>query len=49
MCWLYNPKFCDDELCIKNCDKCPVADKIFNAEAEQEEKLKKWIERLERE
>ena len=58
MCWLYNPTVCDNHECIKDCDKCSYADRVIELEdeeyskpiqdgaKEQKEKLKKWLERL---
>lgn len=50
--WLYNEKICEGHECIKDCDKCSYADKIFELEDEeyreneQDKKLNNWLERL---
>lgn len=55
--WLYNEKICEGHECIKDCDHCSYADKVFEGEEkhytktiyetdEQKEKLKKWLQRL---
>ena len=35
--WMYDPKFCDGEPCYKDCDNCPISEKILEAEQEQME------------
>lgn len=45
--WLYNPKFCDGEPCSTICEGCPVAEKIFeDEEDEQTRKLNAWLKMI---
>jgi len=33
----YTPSFCDGHYCCRDCEKCPIADKILEFEAGEEE------------
>ena len=36
--WLYDPDYCEGFPCYKDCDNCPVADRIFQDEEENDDK-----------
>lgn len=45
--WLYDPEYCDGQTCSTICDDCPVAEKIFeDEEDEQDRKLNAWLKMI---
>ena len=36
---LYNPLYCDGRFCCRDCDKCPIANEIMEAEEEDADPL----------
>ena len=37
----YDPKYCDGNYCCRDCETCPVADKIISALSKMEEEEEK--------
>lgn len=35
--YLYDEEICDGHLCVKDCDRCPWADKVIEKQAESED------------
>ena len=33
----YDPEFCNGHYCCRDCEKCPIADKIISALSKKEE------------
>lgn len=35
--YLYDEEICEGHLCVKDCDRCPWADKVIEKQAESED------------